>query len=107
MCDNAPMMMKNEKAIVTRSVSRFAEVMGLSQLNVREIKIRRKLNSKIIEVVKQKKLSTARVAMLADTYSTSVVEILNQNIQDIPTNLMLRILVSLGVRAKTQFKPAA
>ncbi len=107
MCDTVCMMMKNEKAIVTRSVSRFAEVMGLSPLNVREIKIRKKLNYKIIEVVKHKKLSTLKVAEMSDTYSTNVVAILNQHIHDIPTTLMLRILVSLGVRAKTHFKPAA
>jgi predicted XRE-type DNA-binding protein len=100
-------MIKTKKTIVSKSVSHFASVLGLSPINVRELKIRKKLNNKIIEVVKHKQLTSVRVAELSNTYQTSISEILNQNIQDIPTDLMLRVLVSLGIRAKNQISRAA
>jgi len=48
-----------------------------------------------------------RVARLAHTSRTRVTAILNRNTHDISTDLMLRVLGSLGVQAKLQFRNAA
>jgi len=64
------------------------------------------LNDKIIEVVAKKKLTHSDVARLAHTSRTRVTAILNRNTHDISTDL-LRVLRSLGVQAKLQFKSAA
>jgi len=72
-----------------------------------EIEFRSNLNDKIIEVVAKKGLTHADVARLAQTSRTRVTAILNRNTQDISTDLMLRVLSSLGVRVKLQFKNAA
>jgi len=47
------------------------------------------------------------VARLAHTSRTRVTAILNRNTHDISTDLMLRVLASLGVQAKLRFKSAA
>ena len=72
-----------------------------------EIEFRSNLNDKIIEVVAKKGLTHADVARLALTSRTRVTAILNRNTQDISSDLMLRVLSSLGVRVKLQFKNAA
>src|SRR5438552_19040997 len=72
-----------------------------------EIEFRSDLNDKIIEVVTNKGLTHSDVARLAHTSRTRVTAILNRNTHDISTDLMLRVLASLGVKAKLQFKSAA
>jgi predicted XRE-type DNA-binding protein len=99
--------MKKTKAIVAKSASELAEVLGLSPADGVEIEIRSDLNDKIIDVVKTKALTHAQVAKLARTSRTRITAIMNHNTGDISTDLMLRILSSLGVRAKLQFKTAA
>ena len=99
--------MKKTKAIIAKSASELAEVLGLSPADGAEIEIRSDLNDKIIDVVKTKELTHAQVAKLARTSRTRITAIMNHNTSDISTDLMLRIISSLGVRAKLQFKTAA
>ena len=99
--------MKKTKAFIAKSASELAEVLGLSPADGAEIEIRSDLNDKIIDVVKTKELTHAQVAKLARTSRTRITAIMNHNTSDISTDLMLRILSSLGVRAKLQFKTAA
>jgi hypothetical protein len=56
--------------------------------------------NEIIEVVGK----NLEVARLAHNSRTRVTTILNRNTHDISTEVMLRVLASLGVRAKLQFK---
>ena len=99
--------MKKVKAAVARNSMELAEVLGLTPADGLEIEIRSDLNSKIIEVVRKKGLTHDQVARLAHTSRTRVTAILNRNTQDISTDLMLRVLASLGVQAKLKFKSAA
>lgn len=100
-------MKKNNKGIIAKSAKELAEILGLSATDGLEIEIRSDLNDKIIEVIEAKGLTHAQVAKLAHTSRTRVTAIVNRNTQDISTDLMLRILSALGVRAKIQFKMAA
>ena len=99
--------MKKVKAAVARNSMELAEVLGLTPADGLEIEIRSDLNSKIIEVVRRKGLTHDQVARLAHTSRTRVTAFLNRNTQDISTDLMLRVLASLGVRAKLNFRSAA
>src|SRR5687767_3039891 len=99
--------MRKVKPVVARNSRELAKTLGLSPADGMEIEFRSNLNDKIIEVVRKKGLTHADVARLAHTSRTRVTAILNRNIQDISTDLMLRVLASLGVRAKLQFKNAA
>ena len=99
--------MKKVKPVVARNARELAKVLGLSPADGMEIEFRSNLNDKIIEVVTKKGLTHADVARLAQTSRTRVTAILNRNTHDISTDLMLRVLASLGIRVKIQFKNAA
>ena len=99
--------MKKSKAIVTRNAAELADALGLTPADGLEIEIRSDLNDKIVEVVGKKGLTHAQVAKLAKTSRTRVTAIMNRNTFEISTDLMLRVLASLGVQAKLQFKTAA
>jgi predicted XRE-type DNA-binding protein len=99
--------MKKNNGIIAKTAKELAEVLGLSPADGLEIEIRSDLNDKIIEVIENKGLTHAQVAKLARTSRTRVTALMNRNTQEISTDLMLRILSALGVRAKIQFKVAA
>lgn len=99
--------MKKVKPVVARNARELAKALGLTPAEGVEIQIRSDLNDKIIEVVKERFLTHADVAKLSHTSRTRVTAVLNRNTHDISTDLMLRILASLGVEATIQFKRAA
>lgn len=99
--------MRKSKRTLTRNAGELAEALGLTPADGLEIEIRSDLNDKIIEVIERKKLTHAQVAKLAKTSRTRVTALANRNTQEISTDLMLRVLSALGVRAKLQFKTAA
>ena len=99
--------MKKTRPVVAHNAHELAKALGLTPADGMEIQFRSELNDKIIEVVARKGLTHANVARLAHTSRTRVTAILNRNTQDISTDLMLRVLGSLGVQAKLQFKSAA
>lgn len=99
--------MKKVKPVVAREAKELAKVLGLTPAEGMEIEFRSNLNDKIIEVVKKKQLTHSDVARLSRTSRTRVTAILNRNTHDISTDLMLRVLASLGVQAKLRFKNAA
>ena len=99
--------MKKVKPVVARNARELAKALGLTPADGLEIEIRSDLNDKIIEVVSERGLTHSQVARLAHTSRTRVTAILNRNTHDISTDLMLRVLASLGVQARLQFKRAA
>ena len=99
--------MKKVKPVVARDARELAAVLGLTPADGLEIEIRSDLSDKIIEVVRKRGLTHDQVARLAHTSRTRVTAILNRNTQHISTDLMLRVLASLGVQARLQFKSAA
>jgi predicted XRE-type DNA-binding protein len=99
--------MRKVKPVVARNARELAKALGLTPADGFEIEFRSDLNDKIIEVVQERGLTHAQVAKLSHTSRTRVTAILNRNTQDISTDLMLRVLASLGVQARLQFKKAA
>jgi predicted XRE-type DNA-binding protein len=99
--------MKKVRPVVARNARELAKTLGLTPAEGMEIEFRSDLNDKIIEVVAKRGLTHADVARLARTSRTRITAILNRNTHDISTDLMLRVLASLGVQAKLQFKSAA
>lgn len=99
--------MKKIKATVARNAGELAGALGLSAAEAAQIALRSDLNSKIVEVVRQKRLTHKEVGQLAGTSRTRVTAILNRNTKDISTDLMLRVLHALGYIARIRFKKAA
>lgn len=99
--------MKKPKAIVTRTPAELAKALGLTPADGAEIQLRSDLNSKIAEIVLRKRLTHAQVARLAHSSRTRITAILNRNTKDVSTDLLLRVLYSLGYTAKIKFQKAA
>jgi predicted XRE-type DNA-binding protein len=99
--------MKKSKATVTRNATELAKALGLTPAEGAEIALRSDLNSKIVDVVRRKGATHAQVARLARTSRTRVTAIMNRNTKDISTDLLLRVLYSLGYTAKIKFQKAA
>lgn len=99
--------MKRSKPIVAKDAAELADVLGLSPVDGAEIQLRSDLNDKIIEAVRKTGLTHDQVAKLARTSRSRITAILNRNTKDVSTDLMLRIMASLGYRAKLTFSRAA
>lgn len=99
--------MKKPKPIITRNAYELAELLGLSPADAVEMEVRSELNDKIIEIVKKHNLTHAQVAKLAGTSRTRITAILNRNTHQVSTDLLIRVLGSLGVRTKVSFSKAA
>lgn len=95
--------MKN-KMKRTKTAHELADYLGLSPAEGAELEFRTILNSKIIEIVSSEGLTHLQVAKLSGTSRTRVTAIVNRNTSDVSTDLMLRILASLGYEAKVKFK---
>ncbi|MBI3249928.1 MAG: XRE family transcriptional regulator [Deltaproteobacteria bacterium] len=99
--------MRKSKPIVAQNAAELATVLGLSPADGAEIQLRSDLNDKIIEVVRKTGLTHGQVAELAHTSRSRITAILNRNTKDVSTDLMLRVMASLGYRAKLTFSRAA
>jgi predicted XRE-type DNA-binding protein len=99
--------MRRSKPIVAKDAAELAEILGLSPVDGTEIQLRSDLNDKIIEVIRKAGLTHSQVAKLARTSRSRITAILNRNTKDVSTDLMLRVMASLGYRTKLTFSRAA
>lgn len=99
--------MAKQDWIVARTAEELAEVLGLTPADAQEWKFRDALATRIAQEVARRKLTHAQVAKLAGTSRTRVTAIVNGGVVDISTDLLLRILASLGVRVKPTFSRVA
>jgi predicted XRE-type DNA-binding protein len=99
--------MKIPKSLVAKNVKDLVQILDLSPAAGAEIELRSELNDKVIEIVRRTGLTHDQVARLARTSRSRVTAILNRNTKDVSTDLLLRIITSLGYRAKITFSRAA
>jgi len=92
--------MKSAKTLIARNLSELARILDLTPAQAAEIKVRSELCDKLISVAHRDGLTHARIAQLAGTSRSRVTAILNRNLQGISTDLLLRILGSLGYQAR-------
>jgi len=96
--------MKKE-SYTARNAYELAELLGLDATDAIEIEFRAKLNKKIIETVKARKLTHEQAAKLSRTSRTRFTAILNGNTSGVSSDLLLRILYSLGYKTRVSFAP--
>ena len=98
-------MAKNKKIHTAKNAKELAALLEIDPEDAIEMEFRAKLNKKIIDTVKSKKLTHEVVAKLAKTSRPKITNLLNGNTMSISTDLMLRILYSLGYKANLTFSP--
>lgn len=95
------------KTVKTRTALELAKALGLTPAEGAEMAFRSNLNNQIINIVKKKGLTHAQLAKLAGSSRTRMTALLNRNISDISTDLMLRVLSALGYQTKLRITRVA
>jgi predicted XRE-type DNA-binding protein len=101
--DSGTFFMKRVNPVVARNAMELARLLGLSATGAVEMQVRRQINDKIIEAVRRSRLTHVQAAKAAGTSRTRLTAILNRNTTHASTDLMLRILLALGYRARISF----
>jgi len=97
-------MKKKEETFTARNAHDIAELLNLVCRLLLEKKIRAKLNKKIVDAVESQGLTHLEVARRAKSSRTRITAILNGHTSGISTDLLLRIVYSLGYKAKVSFE---
>ena len=84
------------KKIVARDGKDIAKILGLKAQDAYEWEVQANLLAKLREVVAKSKLTHELVAKKAGTSRTRITSILNANLEHVSTDLLIRILGSLG-----------
>ena len=84
------------KPIVARTPEALAEILGLSPTDAREWQVRYALLQHLKTIVRKKKITHAVIAERAGTSRTRVTAILNDKLENVSSDLLIRILGSLG-----------
>ena len=97
--------MKKEKVYSAGNATELTELLGLDPVDAIEIEFRSRLNKKIIDTVGRRRLTHVQAAKLARTSRTRMTAILNGNTSGVSSDLLLRILYSLGYKTRVSFAP--
>ncbi|MGD0867982.1 MAG: XRE family transcriptional regulator [Bryobacteraceae bacterium] len=88
------------KPIVASTPEELAAALGLSALEAQEWEVQYVLLKRLQEAVRKRELTHAQVAKQARTSRSRVTSILNGDLEHVSTDLLIRILGSLGYRVK-------
>ena len=88
------------KPIVARTPEELAGALGLPSVAAKEWQVQHVLLGRLKEIVRRQKITHAEVAKRAGTSRTRVTAILNDDLQHVSSDLLIRILASLGYRVK-------
>ncbi len=88
------------KPIVARTPEELAGALGLSRVAAKEWQVQHVLLGRLKEIARRRKITHAEIAKRAGTSRTRVTAILNDDIEHVSSDLLIRILASLGYRVK-------
>jgi|JI10StandDraft_1071094.scaffolds.fasta_scaffold1707076_1 predicted XRE-type DNA-binding protein len=89
---------KLEKTWSKKAAFQYAKSLGLKPIPDLELKIRHELNKIIIQEVKGKKLTHHKVAATSGIARTTITAIMNNNLEEVSIEALLRILGGIGVK---------
>jgi predicted XRE-type DNA-binding protein len=88
------------KPIVAKTPEELAGVLGLSKVTAKEWQVQHMLLSRLKEIARTQRITHAEIAKRAGTSRTRVTAILNDDLEHVSSDLLIRILASLGYRVK-------
>ena len=92
--------MRRLKPIVAKTPEHLAEALGLSAAAAKEWQVQYALLKRLKEIVRRQKITHAEIAKRAGTSRTRVTAILNDDLEHVSSDLLIRILGSLGYRVR-------
>ena len=88
------------KPIVASTPEELAAALGLSAAEAKEWQVQHVLLKRLKEIVLGQNITHAEIAKRAGTSRTRVTAILNDDIEHVSSDLLIRILGSLGYRVR-------
>src|SRR6185295_15198267 len=88
------------KPTVARTPEALAEALGLSAADAEEWQVQYELLKRLKGIVQREKVTHAEIAKRAGTSRTRVTAILNDNLEGLSSDLLIRVLSALGYRVK-------
>lgn len=88
------------KPIVARTPEDIADALVLPRADAEEWQFQHVLLARLKEITHRQKITHAEIARRAGTSRTRVTSILNDDLQHVSSDLLIRILASLGYRVK-------
>lgn len=95
-----PYSMIKNKLQVVRNARALAKSFGLKEFQAVEWEVQASLLKKLREIVSGSEITHKTLGELAGTSRTRITSILNGNLEHVSTDLLIRILSSLGFRVK-------
>ena len=92
--------MNRLKATIARTPVELAGAIGLPAAAAKEWQVQHVLLKSLKEVARRQKITHAEIARRAGTSRTRVTAILNDDLQHVSSDLLIRILASLGYRVR-------
>jgi predicted XRE-type DNA-binding protein len=88
------------RPIVARTPEDVADALGLPRVAAKEWQFQHVLLARLKEITRRQKITHLEIARRAGTSRTRVTSILNDDLQHVSSDLLIRILASLGYRVK-------
>jgi predicted XRE-type DNA-binding protein len=88
------------KPIVATTPEELAGALGLSEAAAKEWQVQHMLLKRLKEIALTERITHAEIARRAGTSRTRITAILNDDLQHVSSDLLIRILASLGYRVK-------
>jgi predicted XRE-type DNA-binding protein len=92
--------MPKVKPVIARTPEELAGALRLPGVAPKEWQVQHILLKRLKEVTRRKKMTHAEIAKRAGTSRTRVTAILNDDLDHVSTDLLIRILASLGYRVR-------
>ena len=92
--------MRKLKPIVAATPEELAGALGLSAVAGKEWQVQHALLKRLKQIVRRQKITHAEIARRAGTARTRVTAVLNDDLEHVSTDLLIRILGSLGYRVR-------
>jgi predicted XRE-type DNA-binding protein len=88
------------KPVIAATPEDLADALGLPRAAAEEWQVQQVLLARLKEIARRQKLTHLEIAKRAGTSRTRVTSILNNDLEHVSSDLMIRILASLGYRVK-------
>jgi predicted XRE-type DNA-binding protein len=88
------------KPIIARTPEELASTLGLSNPAAKEWQVQHLLQKRLKEIAARERITHAEIAKRAGTSRTRVTAILNDDLEHVSIDLLIRIIASLGYRVK-------
>src|SRR5258708_34377413 len=92
--------MRRIKPIIAARLEDLAGALGLSAAAAKEWGVQHVLLKRLKDIVRKQKITHAEIVRRAGSSRTRVTEILNDDLEHVSTDLLIRILGSLGYQVK-------